>query len=68
MNRFRAPMGFLTSRRLPSGRLLTDLGRDIVAAVLTIAAALIVASAYHATNPADATPAPVAEARLAPDA
>ena len=63
MNRFRVPNGFLTSRRLPSGRLFSDLARDIVAAVLTIAAALFVASAFHATNPADTAPAPAAEVR-----
>lgn len=57
MNRFRA----LANRRLPSGRLFSDLGRDIVAAVLTIAAAFAVASAYHAAERADVAPAPVAE-------
>lgn len=63
MNRLRS----LATRRLPSGRLFSDLGRDVVAAVLTIAAAFAVASAYHAAErspegPAVA-PAPVAEVR-----
>lgn len=59
MNRFRA----LAARRLPSGRLLTDLGRDIVVAVLTIAAAVVMATAYRPANPGDHGPAPVVEAR-----
>ncbi|MNS90347.1 hypothetical protein D3C72_1243970 [compost metagenome] len=59
MNRFRV----LANRRLPSGRLFSDLGRDIVAVVLTIAAAFAVASAYHAAERADVAPAPAAEVR-----
>lgn len=63
MNRFRV----LANRRLPSGRLFSDLGRDVVAVVLTIAAAFAVASAYHAAErspegPAVA-PAPAVEVR-----
>lgn len=54
----------LSTRRLPSGRLFTDLARDVIAAVLTIAAAFAVASAYHAAQRADVAPAPaVSEAR-----
>lgn len=58
MNRLRS----LAVRRLPSGRLFSDLARDVIAAVLTIAAAFAVASAYHVAERADKAPAPAVEA------
>lgn len=58
MNRLRS----LATRRLPSGRLFTDLGRDILAAALTIAAAFAIATAAQPAQPGDDAPAPVEEA------